>query len=141
MFETEVREKIEEKIEYDIYLLKEYISIYLKLFSSFPGNKEFRNKFTNFIKEYYLYSWLEYQILVRIKNTNYHENLEQVCVNMLEELDSIFLKQFNYNEYILSSYEDAISMKEINRAVIPKKEFETITKENNDNFIKKLNLK
>ena len=59
---------------------------------------------------------------------------------MLEELESIFLKQFNYNEYVLSSYEDAISMNDINRAVIKEREFLPLTKEVKEEFIKKLTL-
>ena len=74
--------------------------------------------FNEFITNYYSYSWLEYQILIEIKKVKHDDKIEEICLNMLEELEKIFFKQFNYNEYILSSYEDAISMNDINREVI-----------------------
>lgn len=140
MFGSEIKEKIFQKLEYDTYMLKEYLLIYLKLFFNFQDNLEIREKLNEFIKNYYSYSWLEYQILFRIGNIDYNEQLEEICLDMLEELESIFLKQFNYNEYVLSSYEDAISMNDMNRAVIKEREFLHLTKEVKEEFIKKLTL-
>lgn len=140
MFESEIKEKIFQKLEYDTYMLKEYLLIYLKLFFNFQDNLGIREKLNEFIKNYYSYSWLEYQILFRIGNVDYNEKLEEICLDMLEELESIFLKQFNYNEYVLSSYEDAILMNDMNRAVIKEREFLPLTKEVKEEFIKKLTL-
>ena len=141
MFESVIKEKIFQKLEYDTYMLKEYLLIYFKLFFSFHDDLKIRKEFNEFIKNYYSYSLLEYQILFRIGNVDYNEKLEEICLDMLEELESIFLKQFNYNEYVFSSYEDAISMKDINRAVIREREFLLLTKEVKEEFIKKLTLK
>ncbi|MBQ8472515.1 MAG: hypothetical protein IJ501_03325 [Bacilli bacterium] len=141
MFESEIKEKIFQKLEYDTYMLKEYLLIYFKLFFNFSDDLEIRKKFNEFIKNYYLYSLLEYQILFRIGNVDYNEKLEEICLDMLEELEKIYFKQFNYNEYVLSSYEDAISMNDINRAVIREREVDCLTKEVKEEFIKKLTLK
>ena len=141
MFESEIKEKIFQKLEYDTYMLKEYLLIYFKLFFSFHDDLKIIKEFNEFIKKYYSYSLLEYQILFRIGNIDYNEKLEEICLDMLEELESIFLKQFNYNEYVLSSYEDAISMNYINRSIIKKREFASLTKELKEEFIKKLTLK
>ena len=141
MFESEIKEKIFQKLEYDTYMLKEYSLIYFKLFFSFHDDLEIREKLNEVIKSYYSYSWLEYQILFRIENVDYNEKLGEICLDMLEELDRIFFKEFNYNEYVLSSYEDAISMNDINRAVIRDREFLPLTKEVKEEFIKKLTLK
>lgn len=122
-------------------MLKEYLLIYFKLFFSFHDDLKIIKEFNEFIKKYYSYSLLEYQILFRIGNIDYNEKLEEICLDMLEELESIFLKQFNYNEYVLSSYEDAISMNYINRSIIKKREFASLTKELKEEFIKKLTLK
>lgn len=140
MFGSEIKEKIFQKLEYDTYMLKEYSLIYFKLFFSFHDDLEIREKLNEVIKSYYSYSWLEYQILFRIGNVDYNEKLGEICLDMLEELDRIFFKEFNYNEYVLSSYEDAISMKDMNRAVIKEREFLLLTKEVKEEFIKKLTL-
>ena len=140
MFKPEIKEKIREKYEYDFYILKEYITIYLKLFLFLKDTKELRSKFTSFIKNYYLYSLLEYQLLFKIKNIKYQENLETICIDLLDKMDSIFFKLFHYNEYILSGYEDAITCNDSKRAIIVKREFEVLSQDDKNEFIKKLNL-
>ena len=55
MFNKEIQEKVSEKIEYDLYLLREYLIIYLNLFLFFPNSLEARVSFTQFLKNYYQY--------------------------------------------------------------------------------------
>ena len=141
MFNKEIQEKVSEKIEYDLYLLREYLIIYLNLFLFFPNSLEARVSFTQFLKNYYQYSYLEYQILRKIKKTKDNLELSDLCLDMLEDLEKVFYKQFNYNEYILKTYEDAILMNDLNRARVLKPEFKMITKKEKEEFIKKLTLK
>jgi len=141
MFNKEIQEKVSEKIEYDLYLLREYLIIYLNLFLFFPNSLEARVSFTQFLKNYYQYSYLEYQILRKIKKTKDNLEVSDLCLDMIEDLEKVFYKQFNYNEYILKTYEDAILMNDLNRARVLKPEFKMITNNEKEEFIKKLTLK
>ena len=138
MFEADVKDKIKEKIEYDLSLFKEYLLIYIKLYWLFPDNLELRDKFTSFMKQYYSYSWLEYQLLMKIRNTKYNEKLEELCFNIFEDLDNIFFKQFHYNEYILGGYLEAISLKDVYKASVPDLKFETLNEEKYKELVKRL---
>ena len=138
MFEADVKDKIKEKIQYDISLLKEYLLIYLQLYWLFPDNLELRDKFTSFLKGYYVYSWLEYKLLIKIKNTKYNPDLEELCLNIFADLDNIFFKQFYYNEYVLNGYEEAISLKDVYKASVPTLVFETLNEEKYKELVKKL---
>lgn len=136
MFNDYIDEKKKEKIEYDLNLIKEYLVIYINLVLKFPDKYNVRNNLTEFIKEYYSYSKYEYQLLNRIKKIN-NIKLEEECALILEELERLFEKQFNYNEDVLNGYEEAIFYYDINRAVVMKKKFNNL--EIINNYIKKLN--
>ena len=141
MYNFKIKELISQKIEYDIYILKECLELYLKLYIIFPDNLEIRKKFISFIKDYYSYSFLEYEILVKIKKIEENEKIKELCIDMLEELEKIFFKVYNYNEYVLGIHEDALLNKDINRIGRFNREFDVISSFEKDVFIKKLNNK
>jgi len=137
MYNEYINEKKIEKLEYDINLFKEYLIIYTNLLIKFPKEFELRSNLTNFIKDYYKYSMQEYKLLNIIKKINI-ENLESECCLILEELERMFEKQFNYNEDILNGYEEAIFYEDKNRAIITKKKFNNIIEEKE--MLKRLNI-
>ena len=136
MFNKEIKEKILEKIEYDFYIFKEYFIVNSKLLFK-KDNVNIKNKFNEFIKDYYSYSYLEYKILIYIRNVVDIKKID-LCLNILEELENIFFKQFNYNEYVLNGFYDAILNNDLNRASFKEKEFESLTIDIKEEFIKKL---
>ena len=136
MFNDYINEKKKEKLDYDLTLLKEYLIIYFNLLLKFPNEYEIRSKLTKFLKDYYSYSKTEYQLLNKIKKIT-NLTLEEECIIILEELENLFERQFNYNESILDGYEEAIFYDDINRAIVMKNKANNL--EIINNYIKKLN--
>ncbi len=136
MFNDYINEKKKEKLDYDLTLLKEYLIIYFNLLLKFPNEYEIRSKLTKFLKDYYSYSKTEYQLLNKIKKIT-NLTLEEECIIILEELENLFERQFNYNESILDGYEEAIFYDDINRAIVMKNNSNNL--EIINNYIKKLN--
>ena len=136
MFNDYINEKKKEKLDYDLTLLKEYLIIYFNLLLKFPNEYEIRSKLTKFLKDYYSYSKTEYQLLNKIKKIT-NLTLEEECIIILEELENLFERQFNYNESILDGYEEAIFYDDINRAILMKNKEKNL--EIINNYIKKLN--
>jgi len=136
MFNNYIDLKKKEKIEYDINFFREYLIIYINLLIKFPNEYDVRNKLTDFIKDYYSYSKYEYQLLNRIKKI-YNPDLEEELTLILEELEYLFEKQFNYNEDVFSGYEEAIFYDDINRAIVMKKRFDNL--EIINQYMKKIN--
>jgi len=87
VYNSEIKEKISQKIEYDIYILKECLELYLKLYIIFPNNLEIRKKFISFIKDYYSYSLLENKILFKNKKIEENEKTKDLCIDMLDKLE------------------------------------------------------
>lgn len=138
MYKDEVREKLSQKREYNYYLLKEYLYLYIKLFFVFPNNKNLRNELRFFVYDYFLYSDLEKEILLHIKKEFGNDEDIVECEEILDKLEEIFFRQFNYNEYILGGYNDAIETQNPLRATIPNREFDIIDKEEKDKILTNL---
>ena len=138
MYNNYINEKLNQKIEYDTFLLKEYLIIYINFLIKYPKEEGIRHELTKFLKDYYVSSLIEYQLLNKIKHLKANEKLEDECINILEELENIFERQFQYNEDILNGYEDALFFGEPLRAVVWKKDFVSIDKIKMDEYIKRL---
>lgn len=138
MFKLEIKDKIMQKIEYDLYFLKEFINLYFKLLIYFNKNKDIREKFLKFIKDYYFYTMLEYEILNKIKNIKEDSNLENFCIDIFFELDTIFADEYVYNEIIFEEIEDAIMLNDKNRIIMAKKDYKTLTRELRNEMLKKI---
>lgn len=136
MFKEEINDQIIKKIEYDFSFLREYLVIYLNLLMKFYDNIKIREKLNNFIKDYYHYSFLEYKLLLQIKSLKNEESKEE-CNKILLELDVLFQRHFQYNEYIYNSFQEAIEDRNINRAFVIKREFESLP-EKKDSYIKRI---
>lgn len=135
MYNKEVIEKIFEKIEYDLALMKECFLIYSKLLLK-KDDFDIGTKFNNFIKNYYLYSYLEYQILFLIKNQR--EDNNDLCLEMFFKLEEIFINHFKYNEYVLNGFYDAFLCDDLRLANFKEYSSLTLTKKDKDEFIKQL---
>ena len=68
--------------------------------------QDIREKLTKFIKNYYTYSWNEYKLLYKIKRSN--DVNEDEIVDILEELENIFNRNFETIESVLIGYTDAV---------------------------------
>ena len=124
MFNDYIKEKVSEKIDFDFHLFIEYINIYFNFMIKFYKNKENINQLSNFIKEYFKYSLIEYKIFQCIKKTN-NINLEDDYSQILEELEERFINNFNNIETVLNGYEEAIFYNDITRCYFQNKKFAT----------------
>ena len=127
-----------EKREYLIQLYIDYIYIYLNTLIFVNDSKNERMKLTNFFIEYLKYHRLENKLLKYLKIKCRNEKYNDLCDEILEELNKIFFNTYNYNEWILQGYIDMIETKEKYRAYIPAKEFKILDENLNDEYIKKL---
>ena len=107
MYNDYINEKISEKREYDINLIIDYITIYIKSLILFTNEKESRIKLTNYIKEYLRYTKKEYELLKRIKELDYKDEFVDDIVNILDKLEEMFIYNYNIIENILIGYEDS----------------------------------
>ena len=79
--------------------------------------------------------------LINIEDSKYIikiNNYSNVANEILVELNNMFMKMYNYNEWVLKGYVDMIYSKNIYKAVIPEKEFTYLNEELTDKYIKML---
>lgn len=107
MFDIYINEKISEKINYDMNLFLDYLTIYIKSILYFYNNKENRNNLTKFLKQYYIYTKKEYELLIRIKELNCKFEHDNDVIKILDELEQLFVYNYNDIENILLGYEDS----------------------------------
>lgn len=91
-----------EKREYLIDLLKDYVRLYIKTFVLIKNSKVIRKDLTNLIKDYINFDKLETKVL----NNLIVCKDEAVFNEILEELNEMFFRIFNYNEYVINGYEE-----------------------------------
>ena len=127
-----------EKREYLISLYLDYISIYLNTLIFVKNSKNERDQLTNFFNDYFKYHKLENKVLKYLKIKCRNENNNELCDEILEELNKIFFNTYNYNEWILKGYTDMIETNQTYRAYIPPKEFKILDENLKDEYIKKL---
>lgn len=135
MFNSDVKNKLSEKREYDSYLLREVLQVYLYLLLFVKDSKEIRNNLICFYNDNKNYSILEKDILKIIKRTKENDELSELLISVMDDIEDTFFKLFNYNEYILNGYYEAIEMNDIFRAVVPKKEFKLLTEEDKKKLV------
>ena len=138
MYNDYINEKIDEKRDYDISLFKEYLIIYINLIFKFYTHDDIRKELTKFLINYFKYSKLEYELLFYIKKLKSDSKIEDECIEILDELENIFEKEFQYNELVLDGYQEAIFYDDITRAIVMKKRFETLNIDKKNEYIKRL---
>ena len=124
MYNDYIKEKVSEKIEYDLNLARDYFIIYLNLLIKFSSDLEIRSKLKEFIKSYYKFSINEYKLLRYIKCLEDDETIEEVVCDTLEELENIYNRHHEYLEMVLNGYEEAIFYNDITRASFSSKNFD-----------------
>ena len=112
MYNDYIKEKISEKLSYDINFIKEYFLIYFNFLILFNKEEDKRKKLSMFVKDYLKYSKKEYELLLLIKKLK-NEELTDKCVDILEELEDIFKKYHETIDMIMGGYEEAIFYKDI----------------------------
>ncbi len=123
-----------EKREYLIDLLKDYVRLYIKTFVLIKNSKVIRKDLTNLIKDYINFDKLETKVL----NNLIVCKDEAVFNEILEELNEMFFRIFNYNEYVINGYEEMFEMNDVSRAVVPKKDFRVLEKSIVNDYINKI---
>lgn len=123
-----------EKREYLIDLLKDYVRLYIKTFVLIKNSKVIRKDLTNLIKDYINFDKLETKVL----NNLIVCKDEAVFNEILEELNEMFFRIFNYNEYVINGYEEMFEMNDVRRAVVPKKDFRILEKSIVNDYINKI---
>ena len=113
MYDAYINNKISEKREYDIYLILEYINIYIKSLLIFTNENDSRIKLTNYIKEYLRYTKKELELLKRIRELNSKYEDDIIIIEILEKLEELFIYNYHEIENILSGYEDSFNYKSI----------------------------
>lgn len=126
---------LDEKDEYLKSLIKDYVKIYILTSINIEDSKNIRKDLTIFIKDYIKYDKLERKIIKYIIKINNYSN---VANEILVELNNMFMKMYNYNEWVLKGYVDMIYSKNIYKVVIPEKEFTYLNEELTDKYIKML---
>ena len=89
-----------------------------------------------FVKNYLKYSKKEYELLLLIKKLK-NEDLEDKCIEILEELEVIFIKYHESIDMIIGGYEEAIFYKNIQSCLFRQPEFDTLSLENEIKGLKK----
>ncbi len=138
MYKDEIKDTRSKIREYNWYFFNECLWIYIKLLFIFPKNKELRRELCLFANNYYAHSKLEKEILLHINNYFGNDDEVDECEEVLEQLDEIFFRYFNYNEYILEGYSDAIETREPLRATICDRKFDFLDDENKNQILKNL---
>lgn len=126
---------LDEKDDYLKSLIKDYIKIYTLTLINIEDSKNIRKDLTIFIRDYIKYDKLERKIIKYIIKINNYSN---VANEILVELNNMFMKMYNYNEWVLKGYVDMIYSKNIYKAVIPEKEFTYLNEELTEKYIKML---
>ena len=136
MYNDYIKEKISEKLSYDINFIKEYLLIYFNFLILFIKEEDKRKKLSMFVKDYLKYSKKEYELLLLIKKLK-NEELADKCVDILEELEDIFKKYHETIDMIIGGYEEAIFYKDISSCLFRQPKFDTLSLENNIKVLKK----
>ena len=136
MYNDYIKEKISEKLSYDINFIKEYLLIYFNFLILFIKEDDKRKQLSMFVKDYLKYSKKEYELLLLIKKLK-NEELADKCVDILEELEDIFIKYHETIDMIMGGYEEAIFYKDISSCLFRQPKFGTLTLENNIKVLKK----
>ena len=113
MFDTYINEKISEKREYDIYLLLQYLYIYINTLIYFINNKNIRIKLNNLLKKYLEYTKKEYQLLKEIREKNFKFENDKDVIKLLDDLERLFELNYYKIENILAGYEDSFKYKNV----------------------------
>lgn len=137
MYNDYIKEKISEKLDYDIHFFKEYLIIYFHLLFFFSSEIECRKKLTTFIKQYFQYSKEEYKLLSILKKLDDDDELEEVCVTILEQLEKFFIKHHERIDFVMNGYEEAIFYKDITSSYFQPRKFETEYLEEQIKLLKK----
>ena len=136
MYNDYIKEKISEKLSYDINFIKEYLLIYFNFLILFIKEEDKRKQLSMFVKDYLKYSKKEYELLLLIKKLK-NEELVDKCVDILEELEDIFKKYHETIDMIMGGYEEAIFYKDISSCLFRQPKFDTLSLENNIKVLKK----
>lgn len=136
MYNDYIKEKISEKLSYDINFIKEYLLIYFNFLILFIKEDDKRKQLSMFVKDYLKYSKKEYELLLLIKKLK-NEELVDKCVDILEELEDIFIKYHETIDMIMGGYEEAIFYKDISSCLFRQPKFDTLSLENNIKILKK----
>ncbi len=136
MYNDYIKEKISEKLSYDINFIKEYLLIYFNFLILFIKEDDKRKQLSMFVKDYLKYSKKEYELLLLIKKLK-NEELADKCVDILEELEDIFIKYHETIDMIMGGYEEAIFYKDISSCLFRQPKFDTLSLENNIKVLKK----
>ena len=136
MYNDYIKEKISEKLSYDINFIKEYLLIYFNFLILFIKEDDKRKQLSMFVKDYLKYSKKEYELLLLIKKLK-NEELTDKCVDILEELEDIFIKYHETIDMIMGGYEEAIFYKDISSCLFRQPKFDTLSLENNIKVLKK----
>ena len=136
MYNDYIKEKISEKLSYDINFIKEYLLIYFNFLILFIKEEDKRKQLSMFVKDYLKYSKKEYELLLLIKKLK-NEELTDKCVDILEELEDIFIKYHETIDMIMGGYEEAIFYKDISSCLFRQPKFDTLSLENNIKVLKK----
>ena len=139
MLDNEVKQKIRERKDYDKYFLLEIIDIYIFLLLEFQNTTKNRRELINFYKEYTKYSKLEKEILNIIKNSKQNSDTLEIGESLIDDIEEIYFKIFNYNEWIINQYYEAMKDRSYKNILIKEKEFGTFSEESKKELIKKLN--
>lgn len=139
MLNSDVNTILSEKVEYDLYLFKQVLGIYLSLLL-YPNSKDKRILLMYFYNDNVLYSKLEKEILKEIKKQKDNENIREICEEMIDKMDKIFFRLFNYNEWILDGFFDAFATNDLSRASLPPKKFDVLDENSKNEFVKKLKM-
>lgn len=136
MYNDYIKEKISEKLSYDINFIKEYLLIYFNFLILFIKEDDKRKQLSMFVKDYLKYSKKEYELLLLIKKLK-NEELADKCVDILEDLEDIFIKYHETIDMIMGGYEEAIFYKDISSCLFRQPKFDTLSLENNIKVLKK----
>lgn len=137
MYVYETEELRREKLEADASITFQMILLYIRSFFV-PDSEQQRKVLLNELRTYLEYSKCEKQILAAI-DSKYGYTDEVPCVEeVLNDLDEMFEKYYDYIDRVLSGYEDMIDLNEAFRANIIIKKPVIINKENKQEFLSRL---
>lgn len=137
MYVYETEELRREKLEADASITFQMILLYIRSFFV-PESEQQRKVLLNELRTYLEYSKCEKQILAAI-DSKYGYTDEVPCVEeVLNDLDEMFEKYYDYIDRVLSGYEDMIDLNEAFRANIIIKKPVIINKENKQEFLSRL---
>jgi len=136
MYRDDVKDLKRQKLIYDLKMIKEFIIIYGKLIFSMPNEIKSRKELVFLIREWFLYSKREREILnfILLEYGNIEDDLN--VEEVLAILDEIFENMFDYYDDILEGYEGMLETRDVYRSKYNKADFETLSEEKKDELIK-----